>query len=161
MFTSPFESVIIENKRNRRTNIEMISISCPDAIQSEAYIATVALFIVFADSPREEKAYLRLPPIWRELWSEMVQAKKETDDAEDRKVLRRLRETISQNENAESDTMISNRPLNAFEKFQVLPDERAQDTSLTSDLWKTEWVGNFPSILLSIDRPIRGYHIRQ
>ena len=68
----------------------MISIACPDATQSEAYIATLALFVVFASSPKEEKAYLRLPAIWREFWTELLLYKKEQDDGKDREVLREL-----------------------------------------------------------------------
>ncbi len=68
----------------------MISIACPDATQSEAYISTLALFVIFASSPKEEKAYLRLPSIWREFWTELLVNKKEQDDAKDREVLREL-----------------------------------------------------------------------
>ena len=68
----------------------MISAACPDATQSEAYISTLALFTVFASSPKEEKTYLRLPAIWREFWTELLLCKKEQDDAKDREVLREL-----------------------------------------------------------------------
>ena len=68
----------------------MVSIACPDATQSEAYISTFALFVVFGSSPKEEKAYLRLPSIWREYWTELLLYKQEQDDAKDRAVLREL-----------------------------------------------------------------------
>ena len=74
----------------------MISIACPDTPQSEAYISTVALFLVFASSPKEEKVYLRLPSIWRELWTELSAIKKEQDDAQDRDVLRELRSIVEE-----------------------------------------------------------------
>lgn len=50
--------------------ITMTSISTPDASQSESYAATVALFLIFSTSVREEKVFLRLPPVWRELWTD-------------------------------------------------------------------------------------------
>ena len=68
----------------------MNTVACPDATQSEAFISTLALFGVFASSPKEEKAYLRLPAIWREFWTELLLCKKEQDDAKDREVLREL-----------------------------------------------------------------------
>ena len=55
----------------------MISVSTPDSKQSEAYIATVALFLLFSSSAKEDKVFLRLPPAWRDLWTEFAEAKKE------------------------------------------------------------------------------------
>ena len=74
----------------------MISIACPDPTQSEAYISTCALFAVFASSPKEEKAYLRLPSIWRDYWTELLLLKQEHDDAKDRAVLRELSNMIDE-----------------------------------------------------------------
>ena len=68
----------------------MVFIACPDATQSEAYISTCALFVVFASSPKEDKAYLRLPSTWRDYWTELLLYKQEHDDAKDRAVLREL-----------------------------------------------------------------------
>ena len=53
----------------------MIAISTPDAKQSESYIATTALFLIFGSSVREEKVFLRLPATWRELWTEFAEMK--------------------------------------------------------------------------------------
>ncbi|KAL2039774.1 hypothetical protein N7G274_007633 [Stereocaulon virgatum] len=75
---------------------EMAFIACPDATQSEAYISTVALFLIFASSPKEEKAYLRLPAVWRDLWTELSIMKKEQDDTQDRDVLRELRSWVEE-----------------------------------------------------------------
>ena len=74
----------------------MDSISCPDTIQSEAFVSTAALFVIFALSPKEEKAHLRLPPIWRDLWVEMLRARQDEDDASDRETLRDLRKLITE-----------------------------------------------------------------
>ena len=78
----------------RSIGIEMVSISCPTLAQSEAYISTVAMFLIFASSPKEEKVHLRLPPTWRDLWKELSQLKKDQDEATDRQVLRELRTLI-------------------------------------------------------------------
>lgn len=87
-----------------------MSIACPDSAQSEAYISTVALFLIFASSSKEEKAHLRLPAVWRELWIELVRIRKEETDLEDKNVLRELRSMIEeiQNESNETDGNNSN-----------------------------------------------------
>ncbi|KAI9661250.1 MAG: hypothetical protein M1821_009577 [Bathelium mastoideum] len=78
----------------RRTTVTMTSIATPDLGQSESYVATAALFILFSGYPKEEKAYLRLPPTWRDLWSEFATAKQEQVDAEERETLRGLRDIV-------------------------------------------------------------------
>ena len=95
VLASPFDAVICERRHGIRTRLEMASVSCSDTSQSEAFVSTVALFVIFALSPREEKAHLRLPPAWRDLWAEMVQKKKDGDDNSDRQDLRELRNLIA------------------------------------------------------------------
>ncbi|TKA52114.1 hypothetical protein B0A49_11936 [Cryomyces minteri] len=70
----------------------MATVATPDTVQSEAYISTVALFLVFSTSPKEEKAYLRLPPNWRDLWAEFAELRKAKTDAVDRETVREFRE---------------------------------------------------------------------
>lgn len=72
----------------------MTTIATPDTLQSEAYISTVALYLLFGHSPKEEKAYLRLPPQWRDLWMEMTLFEREHNDTADRDSLRQLRNII-------------------------------------------------------------------
>lgn len=74
----------------------MTSISTPSALQSEAYVATAALFVVFFSFPKEEKSYLRLPPTWRNLWSELSDARKELQDGADRNALSEIRGLVRQ-----------------------------------------------------------------
>ncbi len=83
VFTSPTQFVY-----------KMISIATPDAKQSEAFIATTALFCIFGSSAKEEKVALRLPATWKDLWSEYAEAKKNKADGEDRTVLRHLRDMV-------------------------------------------------------------------
>jgi ATP-dependent RNA helicase DHX29 len=74
--------------------ITMVSISTPDVTQSESYVATAALFLIFSSSVREEKVFLRLPPAFRDLWVEFTSIKKELGDSADREAIRGFRDTI-------------------------------------------------------------------
>lgn len=80
---------------SRSIRVEMVSVACPDAVQSEGYISTVALFLTFASSP-EEKVYLRLPSVWRDFWEELACLKQKHDDKQDRGVLRELRSMMDE-----------------------------------------------------------------
>ena len=79
---------------DRTTSIEMKTISTPDSVQSEAYISTVALFFMFASSPKEEKAYLRLPSVWRDLWTELLATRQVRLDTADKDEIREIRQLI-------------------------------------------------------------------
>ena len=79
----------------RRLKVEMTSIATPDASQSEGYVSTVALFILFSAISKEEKVHFRLPGVWRDLWAEFSAAVKEKSDAADRSLLRELRSMVS------------------------------------------------------------------
>ena len=95
MIAISFDKLICRND-GRFVKIEMVSISCPTEAQSEAYISTVALFLIFASSPREERVHLRLPSTWRDLWKEFSQLKRDQDEAADRQVLHELRSMIAE-----------------------------------------------------------------
>jgi ATP-dependent RNA helicase DHX29 len=87
----------------RSVTITMASISTPDATQSESYVATVALFLIFSTSVREEKVFLRLPPAWRELWMEFAVLRKEKADALDRDAIRGFRDMIREKRDREEE----------------------------------------------------------
>jgi ATP-dependent RNA helicase DHX29 len=78
-----------------------MSISTPDAKQSECYIATTALFLIFGSSAREEKVSTRLPPTWRDLWTEFAEAKKEKADEMDRDAIRTFRDMVREKRDQE------------------------------------------------------------
>ena len=82
---------------SRHLKLSMISIACTDALQAEAFISTVALFLIFASSPREEKAHLRLPAVWRDFWTELMVKRQEEKDTEDKKILREIRSMVEGN----------------------------------------------------------------
>nr|POE93609.1 putative helicase c15c4.05 [Quercus suber] len=67
----------------------------PEIAQSEAYIATLALFLVFHGSPKEEKAHMRLPPAFRDLWIELTSLKQDSADSADRDIVKGLRGLIN------------------------------------------------------------------
>lgn len=132
----------------RSVTIAMISICTPTTEQSEAYISTAALFILYASSSKEEKAYLRLPSIWRELWSEFAEAKKEHIDKVDRENLSKLRDIVRQRTaRDEGDGVVL---IDGFRKRNAnvnaanfTPDERpstpnifqATDTAKVKEMW--------------------------
>ncbi|KJR84503.1 ATP dependent RNA helicase [Sporothrix schenckii 1099-18] len=80
---------------NTRFVFKMVKVATPDAKQSEAFIATAALFFVFGASAKEEKVAMRLPPAWRDLWSEFAKVKKSQADSLDREAIKKLRDLVS------------------------------------------------------------------
>ena len=85
-----------------RFTFTMERVATPDKKQSEAYIATAALFHIFSGNAREEKfASLRLPAVWRDLWTEFADAKKSQLDAQDRGIVRSLRTLVRQRHDQE------------------------------------------------------------
>ena len=87
---SPISAVTCE-ANSRAVKIEMAEISTPDTIQSEAYVSTAALFIIFSSSTREGKVFLRLPSTWRGLWEEFSSARNEINNVRDREDLKEIR----------------------------------------------------------------------
>ncbi|ELQ39414.1 pre-mRNA-splicing factor ATP-dependent RNA helicase PRP43 [Pyricularia oryzae] len=81
--------------------IKMKSIATPDSRQSEAYVATLAFFLVSGSSSKDEKAAMKLPPVWRDLWSELAGAKKSKADAADREILKELRALVRKKQDQE------------------------------------------------------------
>ena len=79
----------------------MEGIATPDTKQTQAFIATVALFQIFSQNPREEKVHLKLPPVWRDFWTELAGAKKNESDSKDRAVVRELRDLVRQRSDQE------------------------------------------------------------
>ncbi|KAI1761964.1 P-loop containing nucleoside triphosphate hydrolase protein [Hypoxylon sp. FL1150] len=79
---------------------QMVSVATPDSKQSEAYIATLALFVIFG-STKEEKVFMRLPAAWREFWSELAEEKKNQTDAADRIAIKDLRAMVRQKQDQE------------------------------------------------------------
>jgi ATP-dependent RNA helicase DHX29 len=85
----------------------MAGVASPDALQSEAFISTVALFYIFSSSAKEEKLYLRLPAAWRDLYLELAEHRKDEADTEDRNRLKMIRTVVrNHNEQEEDDGVV-------------------------------------------------------
>ncbi|KAK6851707.1 helicase associated domain-containing protein [Apiospora arundinis] len=80
----------------------MADVATPDSKQSEAYIATAALFAIF-HSTKEEKVFMRLPAVWKELWNEFAQTRKSQNDAQDRASIKELRRMVRQRQDQEEE----------------------------------------------------------
>jgi ATP-dependent RNA helicase DHX29 len=90
------------------TFVSMDQIATPTAQQAEAFVSTLALFILSPQNSKEGKAYLRLPAVWRELWAEFANARKLQEDESDKKTVRRLKKLIEENQsNFEDDVVLS------------------------------------------------------
>ncbi|KAF2724325.1 P-loop containing nucleoside triphosphate hydrolase protein [Polychaeton citri CBS 116435] len=87
-------SVVTVKCKPRNTVVTAMQVAAPDVSQSEAYAATAALFVLFAGSPKEEKAHLRLPPTYRNLWDEFGRLKRDHSDAADREVVKEVRSLL-------------------------------------------------------------------
>ena len=113
----------------------MVSVATTNPQQSEFYISTAALFLIFSTSPKEEKTYMRLPPAWRDLWAEFVELKKEESDEIERQNLRKIRNMIREQRDK----------------------EEAEGVVLTSGFRKRAEGANIPSHVQS-DRPMTPTH---
>ena len=79
----------------RHLTVTMVREATLNVQQSESYVATVALFLIFSGSPKEEKSHLRLPPVYRDLWDELLQSKRDNTDTADRNTIKDLRDLIA------------------------------------------------------------------
>ena len=91
---SEYLSAVAVKSLSKRLVVTMLTEATPEVAQSEAYAATTALFLIFSDSPKEEKAHMRLPPAYRDLWDELTQKKREHTDAQDRQTVKEIRSLV-------------------------------------------------------------------
>ncbi|TPX16559.1 uncharacterized protein E0L32_003853 [Thyridium curvatum] len=84
-----------------RFTFQMTGVATPDKKQSEAYVATAALFLVFGSSSKEEKVAMRLPAAWKDLWTEFADARKSEADAKDRQAIKELRSIVRERRDQE------------------------------------------------------------
>ncbi|KAH8821082.1 ATP dependent RNA helicase-like protein [Xylogone sp. PMI_703] len=124
----------------------MTSISTPESKQSEAYIATIALFVLFGSSTREEKVGLRLPPVWRDLWTELADIKKEKEDETDRDSIKIFRSMVREKRDKEMEEGILIQSAFRNRASARAPDnsedsgpEKGSRSSLSSDVYRKIW----------------------
>ncbi|KAL8887744.1 MAG: hypothetical protein Q9215_004718 [Flavoplaca cf. flavocitrina] len=106
---SPTKTIMCKGDE-RNVRIKMIAEAVPDAAQSEAYVSSAALFFVFSPVPKEEKAYLRLPPVWKDFWVSLSTLKKNNDLATDREELRKIRSLIDDSARKQGNLEQATRP---------------------------------------------------
>jgi ATP-dependent RNA helicase DHX29 len=123
----------------------MISISTPDAKQSEAYIATMALFLIFGSSAKEDKVFLRLPATWRDLWTELAEKKKERLDETDRASVRKFRNMVREKRDQEMEDGVliqgafRNRGTRAPDNSDESGPDKSSKSHVTSEAYQKIW----------------------
>jgi ATP-dependent RNA helicase DHX29 len=128
----------------------MVSVSSPDAKQSESFVATTALFLIFSSSAREDKVFLRLPATWRDLWTEFADQRKEKLDLADRETIRTFRDMVREKRDQELEDGVLIQGA-----FRNRGNARAADTSdesspdkpnrsnLTPEMYQKIWADKF------------------
>jgi len=84
--------VIVTLPEDNVTVFEMKKLAVASHDQADGFIVTFALHRLFAK--KEEKLYLRLPTVWRNVWAELVEEDKNRSEAEEVKVLEGLKELL-------------------------------------------------------------------
>ncbi|KAL4889791.1 hypothetical protein BDV59DRAFT_103814 [Aspergillus ambiguus] len=88
------------------TFVSMDTIATPTSQQAEAFVSTVALFLLSSQNSKEGRSYLRLPAVWRELWTELANAKKLQEDEADKKTVKNLKQLIQENHGTFEDDVV-------------------------------------------------------
>ena len=79
----------------------MEGIATPQAIQSEAYISTIALFALSSGQGKEKQVTAQLSRVWRDLWDDLQRARDSAKTAVDKNDLRLLRSILESGEEAD------------------------------------------------------------
>ncbi|KAK7565571.1 P-loop containing nucleoside triphosphate hydrolase protein [Phyllosticta paracitricarpa] len=88
---------MVESKISPRSmTFTMKDIATPGTQQSEAYISVAAMFLIFSTSLKEEKVYMRLPSVWRDLWQEYAETQKDMAAEKDRDTIKDLRRIVQE-----------------------------------------------------------------
>ncbi|CAI7661749.1 unnamed protein product [Penicillium pancosmium] len=105
----PFSLAVesITHKSNAfATFVSMDALATPNPQQAEGYVSSLALFIIFPQNSKEGKAFLRLPAVWRDLWTEFSSLKKTQDDEIDKEVVRDLKRLVQENQSTFEDDVV-------------------------------------------------------
>jgi ATP-dependent RNA helicase DHX29 len=124
----------------------MKSVSSPDSKQSEAFVATTALFLLFSSSTKEDKVFLRLPAAWRDLWTEFSERKKEMSDEADRNAIRVFRDMVREKRDQELEDGVliqgafRNRiPTRVVDNSDESGPDKSLKSSLNSEAYRKIW----------------------
>lgn len=103
----PISLDMVTHKSNPyATFASMDTIATPTPQQAESYISTLALFLISAQNSKESKAYLRLPAVWRELWTEFATVRKQQEDEADKITVRHLKKIMQENTGKSEDDVV-------------------------------------------------------
>ncbi|PYH40126.1 putative ATP dependent RNA helicase [Aspergillus saccharolyticus JOP 1030-1] len=103
----PFQwESITHNSNSYATFASMDNIATPTNQQAEAFVSTLALFILFSQTSKEGKAYLRLPAVWRDLYAEFANAKKLQEEEVDKKTVKNLKMLLQENHGTFEDDVV-------------------------------------------------------
>lgn len=80
----------------------MVSVATTTRQQSEGFLSTVMLFIL-SNPAKDDKVYLRLQSVWRDLWKELSKAQQEELNRVDRDALRRIQAVIAEEQLSNQD----------------------------------------------------------
>ncbi|CAI7651141.1 unnamed protein product, partial [Penicillium manginii] len=105
----PFSLAVesITHKSNAfATFVSMDALATPNSQQAEGYVSSLALFIIFPQNSKEGKAFLRLPAVWRDLWTEFSSLKKTQEDDIDKEVVKDLKRLVQENQSTFEDDVV-------------------------------------------------------
>ncbi|PNS15386.1 ATP-dependent RNA helicase DHX36 [Sphaceloma murrayae] len=85
----------------RAVLVEMVDLAASGQEQSEGLVCTAALHAMFSGNSKEDKASMRLPASFRDLYQEFGQVKRDAIDAEDRETIKNLRAIIQKQKDAD------------------------------------------------------------
>lgn len=88
------------------TFLSMDALVTPTTQQAEGYVSTLALFILFPQNSKEGKAYLRIPAVWRDLWTEFSNLKKTQEDEIDKAMIKDLKRLVEENQGTVEDDVV-------------------------------------------------------
>ncbi|GAB1218353.1 hypothetical protein ATERTT37_007607 [Aspergillus terreus] len=88
------------------TFVSMDTLATPTSQQAEAFVSTVALFIISSQNSKESKSYVRLPAVWRDFWTELANVKKLQEDEVDKKTVKDLKQLVQENHGAFEDDVV-------------------------------------------------------
>ena len=148
----------------------MISVSTPDTKQSESYIATTALFLIFGSSARENKVFLRLPATWRGLWKEYSDKRKEKIEEIDRASVRVFRNMVRKRRDQEEEDGIlihgafRKRGTPKAQDISVNGVDKSLRSQLAPEMYQSIWAEkcssrNYQKMLVSSVELICGYSL--
>ena len=131
----------------RSLQLEMVHLAMTDPAQSEGYLATLALFCLCSQDPRDEKIHLRLSSIWRDEWLEFGQLAQEQRNGTEIEALRSLQGMIREHQEQPTIDGVSTSPTvdkpvnqsNPMNISTVHSEEPPRSRTLSNQLHKDVW----------------------